>query len=181
MKKLIIALVFSIWLLPIYALAEPAMISGVAVTKPPIKLSFNVKNAFNKDVEGAVRSGMPTSFVFKVELNRVNRVLPDELVGECEFRHTVKYDSLRDEYEISLDETGEKPVRTKDFNEMKSLMTSCSGVTVAPAHLLPGAQYELRIKAQMDPVDLPFLLNYVFFFLKFWDFETDWYVHAFTP
>jgi len=180
-KKLITAIFILVWTLPACALAEPAMISGVVVTKPPIKLSFVVKNAFNRDVEEAVRSGLPTSFVFKVELNKVNTVLPDELVGQWEFRHTVKYDSLRDEYEVSLDETGEKPVKTKDFGEMTSLMTSCSGVTVAPAHLLPGARYEIRIKAQMDPVDLPFLLNYVFFFLKFWDFETDWHVHPFTP
>lgn len=181
MKKLtLLIFAFCVWLVPAFASAEPAMISGVVVTKPPIKLSFNVKNAFNRDIEEAVRSGMPTSFVFQVELNKVNRVLPDELVGQWEFRHTVKYDSFRDEYEVSLDETGEE-VRTKDFNEMKSLMTSCSGVTVAPAHLMPGQPYELRIKAQMDPVDLPFLLNYVFFFLKFWDFDTDWHVHAFTP
>ncbi|HBG45610.1 MAG TPA: hypothetical protein DDW94_01310 [Deltaproteobacteria bacterium] len=175
MKKLII-LVFSIWLLPLQVMAGTATITDVSVTRPPLKVSFHVKDAFSKDIEEAVKSGLPTSFNFIVEINRVNRLLPNENTGRWEFRHTVKYDSLRDEYEITLDETGERPVKIKDFGEVKRLMSSCSGVTIAPAHLKPGQEYELRIKAEMDPVELPFLFNYVFFFLELLDFETDWHV-----
>lgn len=180
MKKLILIVIFAAWALPASLFADTAVITDLKVTRPPLTVSFNVKDAFSKNIEEAVRSGLPTSFNFIIELNRVNRVLPDEKVGRWEFRHTVKYDSLRNEYEIVLDEKPGKPVRTSDFDEMKGVMAACSGVIVAPAHLTPGSLYELRIKAAMDPLELPFLLNYVFFFLKFLNFETDWHVYTFT-
>lgn len=180
MKKLIFLIMFAACIFPSKLLADTAVITDLEVTRPPLTVSFKVKDAFSKNIEEAVRSGLPTSFNFIIELRKVNRVLPDEKVGRWEFRHTVKYDSLRDEYEIALDETGGKPLRTRDFGEMKGMMSACSGVIVAPAHLMPGSPYELRIKASMDPLELPFLLNYVFFFLKFLNFETDWHVYNFT-
>ncbi|WKZ31701.1 MAG: DUF4390 domain-containing protein [Thermodesulfobacteriota bacterium] len=180
MKKLILVLVFAVWVFPASLLAETPLITGLEVSRPPLTVSFKVKDAFSKNIEEAVRSGLPTSFNFIIELRKVNRFLPDEKVGRWEFRHTVRYDSLRNEYEVVLDEQGDKTVRTRDFEEMKRVMAACSGVIVAPAHLIPGSLYELRIKAAMDPVELPFLLNYIFFFLKFLNFETDWHVHAFT-
>ncbi len=180
MRKIIFIIMLAAWSFPANLFAETAVITDLEVARPPLTVSFKVKDAFSKNIEEAVRSGLPTSFNFIIELNRVNRVLPDERVGRWEFRHTVKYDSLRNEYEIFLDEKGGKPVRTRDFDEMKEVMAACSGVAVAPAHLAPGSLYELRIKAAMDPLELPFLLNYIFFFLKFLNFETDWHVHTFT-
>jgi hypothetical protein len=31
------------------------------------------------------------------------------------------------------------------------------------------------IKAKLDKVRLPLYMEYVFFFVSLWDFETDWY------
>lgn len=179
-KTLLIILISAICLLPRLAQAADAFISDVTVTRPPINVSFQVKGAFSKDIEEAVKSGLPTSFNFLIELEKVNSIFPNDRVGRWEFRHTVRYDSLRDEYEIALDETGER-VRTRDLSEMKTLMASCAGVPVAPAHLVPGQPYVIRIKAELDTIELPFFLNYMLFFLKFLDFETGWHVHAFTP
>ena len=41
--------------------------------------------------------------------------------------------------------------------------------------LKKGAHYQIRMKAELDKIELPFYLNYVLFFLSLWDFETDWY------
>ena len=48
---------------------------------------------------------------------------PDKAVEKWTFKHTVKYDNLKEEYEITLEELNEV-IRTKDFVEMKRLMVT---------------------------------------------------------
>lgn len=179
-KKLITYIFAFLLFLAAPALAsENARIDDVTVARNPLTVSFVVKGAFTKDIEEAVKSGIPTAFNFIVELERVS-VWFDEAIFIREFKHTVRYDSLKEEYEVTLDETNEK-VRVKDFGEMKALMTSVTLPFNGTAELVPGADYEIRAMAELDPVELPALLNYMLFFVKFWDFETDWYVYRLTP
>jgi len=42
-----------------------------------------------------------------------------------------------------------------------------------------GAQYQIRAKAELDKLTLPFYLHYVLFFISLWDCETDWYTVVF--
>jgi hypothetical protein len=182
MKKLLIAILL-LGIVPLRAFAAEAEIDGLVVELgPEIKASFVVKNAFNANIEEAVKSGVPTSFSFRVVLERDRGLLWfNETAVKLVFKHTVKYDTLKEEYEITLDETGGAPIRTKDLAEMKRAMTTCEAIVIAPARpLVPGAEYELRIMAELHSIDLPFLLDYVLFFVKFWDFETDWHTYMFT-
>jgi hypothetical protein len=41
--------------------------------------------------------------------------------------------------------------------------------------LQKGTRYQIRTKAQLSKLTLPFYLHYVLFFVSLWDFETDWY------
>jgi hypothetical protein len=43
------------------------------------------------------------------------------------------------------------------------------------AQLQKGQQYQVRAKAKLSKLTLPFYLHYVLFFVSLWDFETDWY------
>lgn len=183
MKKLLSCLIFlSFLLLPSFGICEEARIDDVTVAKAPLKVSFLVRGAFTKDIEEAIKSGIPTSFNFIIELNKVNSLWPNEQLGKWEFKHTVKYDSLKEEYEILFGEANEKGIRTKDFGEMKRLMTTASSVAVAPySPVRMGEEYEFRIKAELHTVEMPLLLDYVLFFMKFWDFETGWYSYRFIP
>lgn len=180
MRKLFALILFSALFLPAAALAQVASITDFAVSVSPLKVSFKVDGAFSRDIEEAVRSGVPASFNFIIKLDKVNRFFPNERVGEWEFRHTVKYNSLRDEYEIALDETGGQPFKVKDAEEMKRIMASCKEVQVQPAHLVPGELYRLWVKAELDSIDLPSPLGKVLFFLEAFDFETDWLYYDFT-
>lgn len=167
---------------PTASFCEDARIDEVAVSAPPaLEVSFRVRDAFTPDIEEAVRSGIPTSFNFIIELDRVRPLFFNETAGAWVFRHTVRYDSLKDEYEVSLEETGGS-VRTKDFKEMQRLMTTCSSIPLIPDSLASGGgEYELRIMARLRTAELPFMLDYVLFFIRFRDFKTDWYAYRFTP
>ena len=182
MKRLLSLLFFlAIIIFPASTIAAEAAIAGVNVDLDPLRVSFEVRDAFTVDIEEAVKSGLPTSFNFIVRLSRVNPVWIDEDIGKWEFRHTVKYDTLKEEYVVRLDEGLLREARTKDFEEMKSFMSRGEAIDITPAHLVPGEVYELSIKAELDKTELPPLLDYMFFFVKLWDFETDWHVYRFSP
>lgn len=182
MKRFLIAIALLL-ILPAGALAASAEIADLVVEHAPeLKTSFVVKSAFTPDIEEAINSGVSTTFTFKVILSR-NRGLFwfDETVAKNVFKHTVKYDTLKEEYEITLDETGGAPVRTKDLSEMKRLMTTGEAIVLKPAGpLVKGAEYDIRIMAELHSVRLPFHLDYVFFFVRLFDFETKWHTYRFT-
>ncbi len=164
------------------SLAEDARMDGVRVDyDSELRLSFVVKDAFTQDIEEAIKSGIPTTFTFIVKLHRVRNLWPDKHVGTWEFGHTVKYDTLKEEYELTLEESG-RVLTTKDAGEMKRLMVTGLDAALQPKpQLSSGQSYELRLMAELDPVELPFLLDYMLFFVKLWDFETDWHVTTITP
>lgn len=165
------------------ARSEEARIADVVVSRTPsLSITFSVKGAFTKEMDEAIQSGIPTTFNFIVEVNRVRNAWFDETLSETRFSHTVKYDSLKEEYEISVDEMGMKSIRTKDPNEMKALMSVVTSVDIkSSTPLVKGERYEFMVKAELRTVDLPFLLDYVLFFVKLWDFETSWYTYIYTP
>ncbi len=160
--------------------AEPRVEDVVFDYQDEMKLSFAVKDAFNEDIEEAIKSGIPTSFTFVVKLNRSRGLWLDENIGTWRFNHTVKYDSLKQEYEVRLEESNTTE-KTKDFAEMKSLMSEGTKIDISPVPALEqGYTYDLKVKAELDTVHLPFYLDYLVFFVKLWDFETDWYTYSFT-
>jgi uncharacterized protein DUF4390 len=167
-------------LAPVAAFSNDAGIEGLKVDMTaPARVSFLVKDAFTKDIEVAISSGIPTSFTFFVEFNRVKDFWFNEHLGKWVFRHTVKYDSLKEEYVVILDES-ESVIRTKDFNEMKRLMSSCDSINLAPMEPLKTGRYECRVRAELHTIKLPLFLNYMLFFVKYWDLETNWYTYRFT-
>jgi len=184
MKKIFIfLLLISTLLVPAMARAADATIENIAVrwTPGPLSVSFFVRDAFNADLEEAILSGSPTSFTFYVTLGRVRSFWFDQEVGSWEFKHTVKYDTLKEEFEITLDEGSSTVLRTKDFSEMKRIMATGDSIAITPATLTAGATYEVGIKAKMHAIDLPGPLNYILFFMSLFDFETGWHTYTFSP
>jgi hypothetical protein len=183
-KKLLVLLIaVSSVLLSGYAYSEEARIADVVVSRTPaLSITFSVKGAFTKEIDEAIQSGIPTAFNFIVEVNRVRSAWFNEPLSETRFSHKVKYDSLKQEYEIYIDEMGGEPIRTKDANEMQALMSVVTSVDVKSSKpLVKGEKYEFMVKAELRTVDLPFFLDYVLFFVKLWDFETSWYTYSYTP
>lgn len=178
-RRLLFILIFSACFFPALAVAEVAGITGLAVNKAPLKVSFTVEGAFSGEMEEAVKSGLPASFNFIVKLEKVNTIFPNENVGTWEYKHTVKYDSLLDEYELTLDEAGERALKVKSAEEMKKLMQSFDA-QVRETTLVPGASYRVRVKAELGEMELPFILNYVHYFIEVFDFKTGWHDYEFT-
>jgi hypothetical protein len=95
--------------------------------------------------------------------------------------NTVKYDNLKEEFTIKRSWEKSGPRVSRSFDEAKKLITEIDGLKlVSLKHLEKDQRYQLRTKAELSKVTLPYYLHYVLFFVSLWDFETDWYTIDFT-
>jgi hypothetical protein len=168
---------------PHSAFPDDAKIEGLSVSVgEPLRVSFLVKDAFNGDVEKAIESGLPATFTSVVALERQRALWFDEEVGVWEFKRSVRFDSLKREYEVTLGGDGPSTLRTGDSGDMKRLMASFEGVELhTSAPLRRGAEYEVKVRAELKSAEPPFLLHYLSYFFRFLDLDTGWRTEKFTP
>lgn len=149
----------------------------LANTRDDLLTYFNVRNAFNDKITQAIQNGIPTSFSFYISLYATSDSWFDNKIADVAIKSTIKYNSLTKEYTVNRPWKEEKPGVTQSFEKAKAWMTEIDNLKVVPLDRIEkGGKYQIRIKAEMDKVTLPLSLHYVFFFVSFWNFETDWYL-----
>jgi len=176
------ALLFSVFP-PIVFAKESAVIENIklANTRDDLLTYFDVKKAFTDKINQAVLSGIPTTFSFYISLYKTDGSWFDKKAASIQIKSTLKYNSLKKEFSISRPWKNEPAITTQSFEEAKSLMTEIDNLKIIPLNqLVKGDKYQLRIKAELEKFTLPLSLHYVFFFVSFWDFETNWYLINFT-
>lgn len=153
----------------------------LANTRDDLLTYFDVRNAFTEKITQAVQNGVPTTFSFYVSLYKTSDTWFDKRIADIQVKSMVKYNSLKQEYTVTRPWKENKPLVTNNFDQAKAWMTEIDNLSVlALDELTKGEKYQIRIKAELDRVTLPFFLHRVFFFVSFWDFETDWYLLNFT-
>jgi hypothetical protein len=152
-----------------------ALIEGLHIEQEEgtVVASFSVKNCFNKKMEEAVKAGIPTTFNFFVTLYKNRALVWDKKIASHRFRHRIIYDNLKEDFRIWLQEKG-KEMRVPDLEEAKLYMQRVEGFPVVRGRKLAQGNYELAVKAELDPVKLPLRLECILFFVSLWDFETAW-------
>ncbi len=153
----------------------------LANTRDDLLSYFDVRNAFSEKITQAVQNGIPTTFSFYVSLYKTSDSWIDKKIANIQIKSHIKYNSLKKEYTVNRPWKDAKPLVTDSFEEAKAWMTEVDNLNVIPLdELVKGEKYQIRIKAELDKVTLPLFLHHVFFFVSFWDFETDWYQVNFT-
>lgn len=161
--------------------ADNAGIRDILVTNNAnhVLVYARVTNSFTKDIEAAIMAGVPTTFTFLLDLFQERSWWLDRKLSRTTVRYTIKYDNVKKLFLVSAD--GEKEANSfPDFESAKRAMTDLNGVPVAQLKTLKrNENYYVLIKAKLDKVRLPLHMEYVFFFVSLWDFETDWYRERF--
>ena len=153
----------------------------LANTRDDLLAYFRVKKAFTPNTIEAVQNGIPATFSFYVSLYKTTRSLFDKKMADIQIKSTLKYNSLKEEYTVYRPWKDDPPAVTKSFEEAKTWMTDVDNLKIVPLDgLVKGDKYQIRIKAELEKVTLPLSLHHIFFFVSFWDFETDWYLINFT-
>jgi len=183
-KIVFVLIVIITFILPHQVLAaNNAVLSDIklANTRDDLLTYFSVNDAFTEKINQAILNGIPTTFSFYVTLYKSDGSWLGKKISDIQIKSTIKYNSLKKEFSVLRPWKDEKPVITQDFDEAKNLMIQIDNLKVVTLkQLFKGDKYQLRIKAELDKVTLPLYLHYVFFFVSYWDFETDWYLINFT-
>ena len=158
--------------------ASDAKLTDLTITNTADNLlvHLRVQGAFRPETAQALHSGVPTTFTFRASLYETRRLWMDKRISDITATHSLIYDALKKEYTVARSwEPGQIRV-TRTFEEARQWMTSVERLKVATLHqMTKGESYQLRAKAELSQLTLPFYLHHVLFFLSFWDFETDWY------
>ncbi len=173
---LVVFLFFCIF--PELSLAKEARLSDIIVTntRDHLLVYFDVRDCFTEEMNKAIMNGISTKFTFIVKLYEVKNTWFDRKMADIKLTHNIEYNTLKNEFSLFLQEQNDKRVKIKNFDEAKKLMSEVVALKVVRLDRLNrGVHYQLRMKAELDKIELPFYLNYVLFFLSLWDFETDWY------
>jgi hypothetical protein len=173
---LVLSLISGLW-------AKQAQIADIIVTnnQDQLLVYFNTKGCFTSEMNKAILSGIPTTFTFLLEIYKPRSFWPNKKLSAVKLHHTIKYDSLREEFNLTLSERGNQAFPVKEFSKAQEIMADVSNIQMIPLKQLErNNQYQLRIKAELNKVTLPLYLHYILFFVSLWDFETDWYVVEFN-
>lgn len=140
-----------------------------------------VKNDKSQELEQALHSGIPMHFTFYIELYRTRKNWPDEELASMEFSHTLKYDRLKERYQLNIEEQKNRTSTHVNLEKAIQKMNEINGLKLVElAKLQPDSSYELRMKAELYEKTLPMNLHYIIPFISFWNMETDWHTIEFT-
>jgi len=140
-----------------------------------------IKNSQHEELEQALHSGIPMQFTFFVELFRTRDNWPDEELISMVFKHTLRYDTLKESYQLVFEERKNRKTTYMNLDEAMAAMNDINGLKVIElTKLKPDSSYELRIKAELFKKTLPMNLHYIVPFISMWDMETDWVTIEFT-
>jgi len=181
-KKVCLLVLICYTLIPYNSFAQDATLTNIIVTntRDDLLVYITVEGAFREKMKTAILSGVPTTFSFFIQLYRVRNFWPDKEIEEIEITHTIKYNNLKKEFMITRSWENNQPIVTKSFVEARKLMSEIDSLKTVPlSRLEKGSQYQIKAKAQLSKLTLPFYLHYVLFFVSLWDFETDWYTIEF--
>ncbi|MDI9569994.1 MAG: DUF4390 domain-containing protein [Pseudomonadota bacterium] len=179
MSRLVITflLIMTSWLGPGGVAARDARIGDVLVASQPDSLTVfaRVTNCFTNSMESAIMAGVPTTFTFLVDFYRERNFWPDKKITSVALRQTVKYDNVKKIFLVSADHNG-NPMAFQDLEGAKRAIAEMTAHVPIPRDIdRRQGVYYITIKAKLDKVRLPLYMEYIFFFVSLWDFETDWY------
>jgi hypothetical protein len=160
-----------------------AQLSDIIITntRDDLLIYMGIEGCFSNEVTKAIMSGVPATFSTFIGLYKVRRFVMDRQISSVQIAHTIKYDPMKKEFNITRSWDKNSPYVTSSFPEAQKMMSRIDNLKIASlSQLSKGSQYQICAKAELDEVRLPFYLHYVFFFVSMWDLETDWYIVDFV-
>ncbi len=140
-----------------------------------------LENSFTSEMIEILHSGIALHFSFFIELYKTTENWPEELIATKNFEHSMTFDTLKENYKVTLEEDNNKVLSFRSLFEAQKEINEINGVKVVNLNqLLPDNQYKLRIKAELYQKTLPLSLHTILPFLSWWDVETDWYTITFN-
>ncbi|TKB28174.1 DUF4390 domain-containing protein [Desulfopila sp. IMCC35006] len=140
-----------------------------------------LENSFTSEMIEILHSGIALRFSFFVELYKATDKWPKELVATRTFQHIMTFDTLKENYKVTLEEDNNTVLSFRSLFEAQKVINDINGVKIVDLkQLLPDNRYSLRIRAELYQKTLPLSLHNILPFLSWWDVKTDWHSITFT-
>jgi hypothetical protein len=147
------------------AVVRPAWAQTVQVTPlqrdGQVLVSFSLSGGFDEDVRATIRSGLTTSFTYRVDLRREVTLWLDRTLASAEVTASVRFDNLTRRYQVSRSVNGRletTPQVTDNEEVVRALMTSFDKLALFSTEALEAnAEYYLRVRVQTSPRSAWFL------------------------
>jgi hypothetical protein len=178
--RLLVALVMAALLAaswPCTAAAQQESVTDLQInnTRDDLLVYFKLKGAFSDNINEVIYSGVPVTFTYIANVYKVQNFWMDSKIAAVKITHTLEYDNLKKEFSVHRSWQGNDPLLTRSFEEAQRNMTVVSSLRVLSLDQLEkGNRYQIRVKAELSKVTLPFYLHYILFFVSLWDVETAW-------
>jgi hypothetical protein len=146
----------AVWLAAAATLVAVTDVVRVAplVTDGRVFTSFAAPGAFTADAREVVKSGLPLTFTFTVELRRPSAVWFDHTLTSATLAGSVKFDNLTRIYQVSKLQEGRVvwSEHTADEDQMRGWITTFDSVPLDPVEPLePNADYYVRVRVRASP------------------------------
>lgn len=166
----------ALWARPVHA--EPSMTDiKVDANGNYLILDAFLKGAFSSKLTEIIESGLPMTFIYKIELLKRVSIFADSLISKNKVTNTVHYDTLKKVFTFTSEgKSVHRKVHTKSLERYQTLMLTLKNIPVAPLYKLDqDEQYYVRVKAAMETDEgFWFPFNYLLFFVPINEFETSW-------
>jgi hypothetical protein len=116
--------------------------------------SFAVPDAFSNDARDVIKSGLPLSVVFTVDLKHSATLWFDRTLATTSVTASVKLDTLTGMYQVSKlqDDKVIWSDRTTQEDQMRTWLTGFDHVAIATSEPLePNAEYYVQVTVHLSP------------------------------
>jgi len=135
-------------------LAADLKITPVVTPDGKIVASFTAPSALTNDAREVVRSALPLTLAFTVELKRPAPLWFDKTLGSAAVEAHVQFDTLEGRYLVSKQLNGHVfwSERTESEDQMRTWITQFDRVPIETHDALePNAEYYVQVKLHISP------------------------------
>ncbi len=125
-----------------------------------VLVSFRLADGFNEAVRAAIHSGLPTSFVYDIELRRGSTMWLDRTIDATTLTASVRFDNLTRRYHLTRTQDGriERADSTEREEDARAWLTEFERLPLfSSARLEANYEYYLRVRAHATPRSASFV------------------------
>jgi hypothetical protein len=144
----------------------------------PIHVQFTAQDCFLKKVMDTILAGIPVVYTFSIKVCQPRQLWFDWEISTLTLVRTIQYDTLKNEYRVTLDSKNTTTVILTDFSEVKKKIENVNETILVSSDLfkkndLYYLKYHLDIKAE-SASGLPLPLDYLLSILPWGQSKTGW-------
>jgi len=160
-------------------LAASDGISDILVTKRNSELlvSARLRGGFTPEIKQEIINGVKKEFFYYMVIKRVIPGWLDEEKVSGTIRYLIKYDILKQQFLVTRTAAGLSSEQIfSSYDNMISDISRIDRISLTTLNVLNNrSEYYVSVKAEMKAGNLSFPLRYLFFFVPYSRFSTDWY------